>query len=531
VRGLRRGCDSAGCSWQPGLPRGNSFALNSSRSFGTAGRPGAGMACKNLCSQLFTIEVKWRHFFGKLLLRAKILAAGFEIFDRLQTKINQMEAAMTRNKESGQALVFTAVAMFVLIGFAGLAVDMGALRYQKRLQQTAADAAAIAGASNLASATLGVTAGAQNASAANGFTDNSGGTTCTNSPGTVGCVTVTVNNPPLSGPHAGAADASKYVEVLVTVVQPTYFMKAVGFPSETITARAVATNVSGGAGSGCLFTLGSPTGQIEGININGKATLNAPVCGIEDNGDFNTKGNALTVNAGTFGEVGSTNANGPGGTVNCFNQPGPCPATGMPAATNPMSNLTPPLAPPCNPCTVPSTNPAPVTQNGVTTYGPGTYSSISIGPATVNFSPGLYIIDGSGGLTINANATVTGTGVTFYFANTATIDVVGTPSINLTAPSSGSYADILMYQDPADTNTTGPQLGGNSGSSFTGIVYFPSDQLTFFGNANGTDCNSGFTVSMVIADSIALSGHPTVCLSGEAGLPVPNPLVDAVLVE
>lgn len=453
---------------------------------------------------------------------------------------------MKRNNESGQALVFTAVAMFVLIGFAGLGIDMGVLRYQKRLQQSAADAAAIAGASNLASATLGVTLGAQNASAANGFTDNSGGTTCTNNSGTIGCVTVTVNNPPLSGPHLNDV---KYVEVLVTDVQPTYFMKAVGIPSESITARAVATNVSGGPGSGCLFTLGSPTGQIEGVNIQGSAVLNAAGCGIEDNGDFNTKGNKLTVNAYTFGEVGGTNSNGPGGTVTCANQAGPCPATGMPTAGDPMLNRNPPLSPPCSPCTGGTaisisgnggfTGTGVSYSNGVYTVQPGTYSSISIsgtgGGNAVVFSAGTYIINGpsgpNGSITIPGNATISGTGVTFYFTNGSTMNMTGTPTINLTAPSSGTYADILMYQDPADTNTNGPSLGGNSGSSFTGITYFPSDQLTFFGNANGTDCSDGFTVSMVIADSIALSGNPTVCLTGATGLPVTDPLVNAVLVE
>jgi uncharacterized membrane protein len=54
-----------------------------------------------------------------------------------------MEAAMTRNNERGQALAITALAVTLLMGFAGLAVDIGALRYQKRLQQSAADAAAI----------------------------------------------------------------------------------------------------------------------------------------------------------------------------------------------------------------------------------------------------------------------------------------------------------------------------------------------------------------------------------------------------
>jgi uncharacterized membrane protein len=148
---------------------------------------------------------------------------------------------MTRKNQSGQALVSTVLALTVLLGFGGLAIDMGALRYEKRLQQTAADAAAVAGASNLTHG--GVTSGAQNASAANGFTDG------------VNNVTVTINNPPASGPHSGNGN---YVEALVVAVQPTYFMRIFGINSETITARAVATNISGGASSGCLYTLGPP---------------------------------------------------------------------------------------------------------------------------------------------------------------------------------------------------------------------------------------------------------------------------------
>ncbi|HEV2306844.1 MAG TPA: pilus assembly protein TadG-related protein, partial [Candidatus Acidoferrales bacterium] len=145
---------------------------------------------------------------------------------------------MRRNKQAGQALVLTAVALVVLMGFAGLAIDMGVLRYEKRLQQTAADAAAIAGANNLAYG--GVTVGAQNAAASNGFTDNGGGqvsncSTSTNPPAAVGTVCVQINNPPASGPHAGDGN---YVEALVADVHPTYFMKVLGINSEAITARA-----------------------------------------------------------------------------------------------------------------------------------------------------------------------------------------------------------------------------------------------------------------------------------------------------
>jgi hypothetical protein len=46
------------------------------------------LAHKHMCSQPFAIEVKFRHFFGNLLLRANFLAAGSQIFDGLQTKIH-----------------------------------------------------------------------------------------------------------------------------------------------------------------------------------------------------------------------------------------------------------------------------------------------------------------------------------------------------------------------------------------------------------------------------------------------------------
>ena len=56
---------------------------------------------------------------------------------------------MKRNSQSGQALVFVALGLVVLIGFVGLGIDMGVLRFQRRVQQTAADAAALAEANDL----------------------------------------------------------------------------------------------------------------------------------------------------------------------------------------------------------------------------------------------------------------------------------------------------------------------------------------------------------------------------------------------
>src|ERR1700758_366242 len=101
-----------------------------------------------------------------------------------------MMRKMRRNKQAGQALVLTSTALVVLMGFVGLGIDMGMLRYQKRLQQTAADAAAIAGASNLAWG--GWQAGGQDASTRDGFTDTSGNdvSACASSTAAIGTVCV-----------------------------------------------------------------------------------------------------------------------------------------------------------------------------------------------------------------------------------------------------------------------------------------------------------------------------------------------------
>ncbi len=438
---------------------------------------------------------------------------------------------MRPKKEAGQALILTAVGLVVLLGFTGLGVDMGVLRYQKRLQQTAADAAAIAGATNLTPYT-GVQAGAQGASTSNGFTDNTGGGACVTPPTNlgVGQVTVTVCNGPSTGPHATGTDpnAADYVEVFVSAGQPTYFMKIFGVNVETVTARAVATNYSGATkGSSnynCLTTLGPPSASIEGVNINGSATLNATTCGIADNGNFNTKGNALTVNAGAFGVSGSANQSGPGGTVTCNSGQSSCPQYGTPAVPNPLASLTPPCS--GSGCTAGSG----LSYTAGTTINPGTYQFISLtGNGTYTFNPGVYTISGTaaqGGFSCHGGPIINGTGVFFYFTGQATINCTGNDNMNFTAPSSGTYQGILFYQDPMDCNCgtggcdngvvscgSGPALGGTTGSNYGGVLYFPNDQITFFGT------NTTYSAGAVIADSFSLSGNPTVNLQGLSGLP------------
>ncbi|MGH9734936.1 MAG: pilus assembly protein TadG-related protein [Candidatus Acidiferrales bacterium] len=238
---------------------------------------------------------------------------------------------MRRNRQAGQALYLTAISLVVLVGMLGLGIDMGVLRYEKRLQQTAADAAALAGASNLpvnGAGSLGVIDGAKNASADNGFSDTDTGSGCGTS-AAVGTVCVLVNDPPQeSATHNGDAN---YVEVLVEAVHPTYFARIFGKTKATVTARAVATNVGGGPHKPCLLALSaSATLVLDG-------TIQLTACDLVVDGNLQVSGQIEKDSASSIEVSGRCS----GSCVNVV--------TGIPAVADPLANLSTPPANGCQP--------------------------------------------------------------------------------------------------------------------------------------------------------------------------------------
>jgi hypothetical protein len=424
---------------------------------------------------------------------------------------------MTRKNQAGQAIVSAALAMVVLLGASGLAIDMGVLRYKKRIQQTAADSAAIAGADDIRySAGAGITGAAKDASAKNGFTDG------TNN------VTVTVNHGPSTGPHTGNTN---YVEVFVSAIHPTYFMRIFGVNNETVTARAVATLIGeNGTSPGCVFTLGLP-GTGVGVTTNGTPTVQASSCGIEDNGNFTTAGKKINISAGSIGVVG-TDKNAGGGTVTCSGSTANCPVTGIPPTGDPLSFI----SAPCNPCTGGSALNISTNQ----TVSPGTYSSISITGGIVDFLPGTYIITGN--FTVNGNAQICNStntncsgmpgsanaGVTFYITNGGAVTINGTSTSQLSAPNSGTYAGILFYQNPSDTSTA--KLDGTGTSYFQGGLYFPGAELDF-GGTSFTNSTAAYT--LIVVNDLKFNGTATVVINANyASLPGGVSIIEnAALVE
>ena len=81
---------------------------------------------------------------------------------------------------------------------------------------------------------------------------------------------------------------------------------------------------------------------------------------------------------------------------------------------------------------------------------------------------GLYIIEG-GGFTVSGNASVTGSGVTIFNAGSkypttggtyGSITLSGNGTFNLSAPTTGTYAGVVIFQ-PAD-NTKALSVSGNA---------------------------------------------------------------------
>jgi hypothetical protein len=360
-----------------------------------------------------------------------------------------MKLARLLKDESGQAMILTLLCLTCLLGFVGFAADVGTLFYAKRNLQIAADAAAIAGAAEMNYSDM--TSAADAAAAQNGVIigTNGGG--------------VAVNDPPTEGAYHGQTG---YVEAVVWQTEPTFFMKMFHITSQRVAARAVATL---GSSQGCIYTMG-PTGA--DISITGNASISVPNCGIVDDSSssnaFSLTGNA-TLTAHSIGIVGGTSETG---NIHVS----PTPITGIAPDGNPLASLPNPTVPPS------CTNSVNLTGNVTQTISPGCYSGIAAtGNITLTLNPGVYIVNGSfGGFTGNVN--ITGTGVTLYLLGST--NMTGNVSLDLTAPTSGTYNGILI--DQPSSNTQALSLTGNSGSTLEGIIYAPGANVSFTGNSGST---------------------------------------------
>ena len=402
-----------------------------------------------------------------------------------------IEMKLRRRSESGQSVILVVMMMTGILGFGALAVDIGYFQSLRRKIQTAADAAALAGARELSSGnSTNCNSGsncytaATNDATTNGFTaGTSGGTT----------TTVTIGAP-VSGPFAGSSNT---IEVTISQSTPSFLMAALGNKTVTISASAIA---SPGGAPACIYALDpSASGAIQAV---GNISMTSS-CGMLDD---SSSSSALSA-------TGNITMDTPIGVVGNYSFTGnisvsPTPVTGMAVQSDPLASL---VAPTVGSCTYTNYS---QTGNLNLTISQGVYCGgiTLVGNVNLTLNQGTYIING-GGISVTGNSTITstGTGVTIYLTGTSAtykgVTITGNNASTLTAPTTGTYAGILFFQDRTITGTTASNnpnnLTGNSSSVFTGALYFPTTLLNYTGNSSST-------YTILVADDIHFTGNTSV---------------------
>jgi hypothetical protein len=117
-------------------------------------------------------------------------------------------------------------------------------------------------------------------------------------------------------------------------------------------------------------------------------------------------------------------------------------------------------------------------------------------------------------------------------ASTRFINQAGS-TIDISAPSSGPFAGIVMAQDPASIPSKENEVIGGGYMEFNGVMYFPKQPLKITGNGEIGAYSSQFAI---IADTIAIEGNGVLTIkigadylsAGLPQLPEANQLVRLV---
>ena len=412
---------------------------------------------------------------------------------------------------SGQILIFGTLSLVFLFSVVGLAVDAGYAFMVKRRAQTAADAAAI---------------GAAVYARVNGDACGVNGVTCGTaytcadppvSPPTTslqaGCLYASQNNFLNDGTNqrvslienntslGGGLSPSMWIQATVSQAYSNYFLSVAGALGGNSTASAT-SGVAGTPNAGCVYALGTSAGGGGGLTDTASGTLTLTNCGIYSNDGLNQTGSgSISVSNGAIDTYGTNSYNA--------TKVSPTPTAQASTVADPFANLPKPTVP----ATCDHTN---YNNSAGGSISHGTYCKgmqLSGGSADYTLGPGIYYIVG-GGVSFSSSKSITGSGVMFYLTCNATntahaSTVTGSGNVSITAPTSGPYIGILMFQDPScptGTNT----ITASGWSNSTGALYFPNTELDFTGSG-GTDYLSivAFTVKYTGSGNIGLKRDTT----------------------
>ena len=476
-----------------------------------------------------------------------------------------MLSTTDRSNERGQILVMFGGGLIALLIIAALAFDVGMMLVERRDEQNAADAAALAGARYLPTSGMDVVAAeaaARSIALQNGFEDAD--------PSEV----VNVYIPPIHGEYAGF---SGFIEVQIEGTRPSIFGGIIDRATWPIGVMAVATNAQNLTFPFSMLAL-NPT-ECRAISVGGGGTVEA-FANIQSNssgadctgdpvGFARVGGSTIHVNApdATCRVVGLLKDEGSGPPMTCAK------VQNSFALPDPLRNLPDPTKPPLAPAmTYVGSEPAPTEPpkhcpGRIGTDAPneasptlcklgspaGTYKDLEwilypgLYPGglqidagtTAYLMPGIYWI-GGGGIDVGGGASIIsieeeadgtpnvadatwGGGVLIYNSKLPAAPggpvVLNSNSANMqlkphNVPETNPdfiYNDIVYFQDR--TVTTPITLNGSASTTeVMGIIYVPGGQVKLNGST-GT-----LVVDQIIADTFDISGSGIIKVLHGTGL-------------
>jgi hypothetical protein len=392
----------------------------------------------------------------------------------------------------GNVLVTFGLLTPVLMLVAGVAVDYSDASRARSILQSTADSAALAGARE-----LGLTGAEEQAK------------------------TVAAQFVASKSPEATRSIAASGVQVSVdlSVAKSTYFGGILGLSTLPVGVRATAVYDAGPLP--CMLALGpdEPTG----IGLIGSAKINAPKCVVHSNAKASnsiaTQG-AASITASKVCSVGESSPRSTPAAVPCsavtdpfkdrnFQTANP----GAPKAAK-VAGLTTPYMGTCD-----FTN-MQVGAKGVVTLTPGVYcGGLAIKSTDVILSPGVYVIQ-DGPLSIESNSAVSGAAVSILLSgNGAVLDLQGSPSLTLSAMSTGPMAGMAIVADTPASPVLTSEWRGSPDIKVTGTVYLPNQRLKMQGSPSLDMLGLS---DALVALSFDLHGSPDIRIKSDSAVMPPG---------
>lgn len=359
------------------------------------------------------------------------------------------------SNDNGNVAIMVGLSLIPMVLGMALSADYGVWISQRSNLAAAADAASLAGATELADLYIdrkdGEAGDLTTAVATKYALANGGEQEATN-------VKVTMGDP-------------MTVSVRLTAAGKRYLSKMVSESDPKIDFTSVASAVR--VANACVIALSKTA--TPGIEYNLSGDVIANDCSIWSNSQTlnSTEGNGSgIVEADTNCSVGNADVTSsfrirPGARSDCI------------PVKDPFADWSPPEPPPgsCKNKSFQGT--------GTQTLSPGCYSNIRVnGQAQVHLEPGIYYIK-NGSLTMVGGAELHGEGVTIIFMNGAVADLGGTTLVRVSAPKSGP-TEGMVFASGRDEPEGQSILKGTSEFTVEGNIYLPTHNLRYSGGPEGS---------------------------------------------